>query len=472
VSVYVQDGRVPGSRPALSYRDSVVLHRNIDLRGEVSSDGSVFVATRLLASRGSVETFYRYTAWRDGVDRGVSVSYDVWHGISAYGGLRIGDGDGREHWQMLGLAVPLVRQSSISLEQTRNARGSISDTNRALGLQLPFGNVRLMQRFQWTDVAFVEGPSVLDTGRRQLQSMASYVPSSRLRFTYQVATQWFAGGDARQWTELESVFRLSARTSFHAVTGLPQFSSPQRLRVGLQQQLSRALRLSVDYGRLPAFESPLRGATNDPRLLVMVRRAIRVTTPAGGADVYGTVRDDSGAAVNGAVVALDRFLTTTRADGSYRFRHVPAGTHTLSLPADHLPAAYAVVSAASAVAVVPGTEVQADLQVTALRAIHGRVFRDANGNQRMDDGEALEDVVVRLDENGPATLTSAGGVFHFYNLQPGPYVVWLDTGRLRHDLQAAGGARRQVNLHPDRASTDVDFVVIARDKPVLMKELP
>jgi hypothetical protein len=469
VSVYVHDNRLPGTQPAISYRDSLMLHRNVDVRGELATDGSVFLATRLLAGRGSLETFYRYAAWRAATDRGVSVSYDIWHGISAYGGLRLGETDTRERWQMLGLTVPTFRHSSVSLEQTRTTRGATDDTNRAVGLQLPIGPLRVMQRFQWTDVAFLEGPSLFEAGRRQLQSMASYAPSPRLRFTYQVATQWLAGTEARQWTELESVFRLSSRTSFHAVTGFPQFSSPQRLRIGVQQALPGTFRLSIDYGRLPAFESSARVLPTDPRLLVMVRRATRLPTPAGGADVFGVVRDDSGAPVHGAVVSLGRFLTTTATDGSYRFRHVPPGSHTLSLPADHLPAAYARSGEPSTVVVAPHDPVRADLRVTALRAIHGRVFLGANGNGQR---EGIAGVVVRLDENGPATMTADNGEFHFYNLQPGPYVVWVDTTRLRLDLGTVGSGRRRVELQPDRASTDVELAVSRREKPVLMKEAP
>ena len=211
---------------------------------------------------------------------------------------------------------------------------------------------------------------------------------------------------------------------------------------------------------------------NEPRFLAMVRRTSRVRTPAGGADVHGVLLDDSGAPVSGAVVALGRFLTTTRQDGSYRFRHVPPGSHTLSLSSDHLPAAYANASGASTIVVGPHNAVQADLRVTALRAIHGRVFLDTDGTGRLDDRKGLEGVVIRLDENGPATVTAANGEFHFYNLQPGPYVVWLDTMRLRHDLQVVGSGRRHIELLPDRASTNADFTVATREKPVLMKVLP
>ena len=157
VSFYVNDSRVLNDRAAVAYRDSVLLTRNLDVRGEAASDGSRFAAVRLLAGRGAIETFYRYSADRDATDRGVSVSLDLFHGVSAYSGMRLSDTDLRERWSTAGINVPLFRQSSLSLEQTRTSRGASSDTANAFGLQLPFGPVRIIQRYIWTDVALLEG---------------------------------------------------------------------------------------------------------------------------------------------------------------------------------------------------------------------------------------------------------------------------------------------------------------------------
>jgi len=472
VSFYVNDRRVLNDRAAVAYRDSVLLTRNLDVRGEAASDGSRFAAVRLLAGRGAIETFYRYSADRDATDRGVSVSLDLFHGVGAYGGMRLSDTDVRERWSTAGINVPLFRQSSLSLEQTRTSRGSSSDTANAFGVQLPFGPVRIIQRYIWTDVALLEGPPVLNSGRRQMQSMASFAPNSRLRFTYQVGTQWFAGSDARQWTELESVLTVARNTSFHAVTGFPSVTDRTRLRVGVQQQLPHAFRLSVDYGRLPAFQSTTINAPDMSRLLVMLRRSFTLRTPAAGADLEGLVRDDSGTPVAGAVVSLGRYRTTTREDGRYRFAHVPPGQHDLAVVREHLPADFAVAEQPRTIALGQGASARADIGVTSLHAIHGRVFIDVNGNGRLDDDEALANAVVRLGDSGTATLTSQSGVFDFYNLQPGRYAVWLDTARLRPDLALISQGRLTVDLQPDRPATNVDFRLAVHDRPILMRELP
>lgn len=472
VSFYANDSRVLGDRAAVAYRDSLLLTRNLDVRGEASTDGSRFAAVRLLAGRGAVETFYRYSADRDATDRGVSVSVDLFHSVTAYGGMRVSDTDVRERWSTAGINIPIFRQSSVSLEQTRSSRGSSSDTANAFGFQLPFGPVRIIQRYIWTDVALLAGPSVMNSGRRQMQSMASFAPNARLRFTYQMGTQWFAGSEARQWTELESVLHVARNTSFHAVTGFPSVADRSRLRVGVQQLLPHAFRLSVDYGRLPAFQSTTVNGPDMSRLLVMLRRNVTLRTPAAGADLEGLVRDDSGTPVAGAVVSLGRYLTTTHEDGRYRFAHVPPGNHELAVVREHLPADFAVAAPPRTVALDQGVSARADIEVTSLHAIHGRVFIDANRNGRLDEDEALANAVVRLGDSGTATLTSQSGVFDFYNLQPGRYAVWLDTARLRPDLALMSDGRITVDLQPDRPATHVDFRLAVHDKPIIMRELP
>jgi hypothetical protein len=239
----------------------------------------------------------------------------------------------------------------------------------------------------------------------------------------------------------------------------------------VQQQLARGFRMTVDYGRLPAFESTSASAPDRSRLLVMVRRSWAMPTPAGGADVSGLVRDDGGTPVAGAAVSLGRYLTTSDADGRYHFRHVPPGEHSLSIVAGHLPASYAVAGGPRRLTIA-GRDVTADLPVTALRAVHGRVFLDASRNGRRDDREGAAGIVVRIDDSDTATITGRDGAFDFYNLEPGAHTIWIDRARLRADLDVLSPDRRAIDLQPDRAVVDLEFTLVRRTKPILMKELP
>jgi hypothetical protein len=184
------------------------------------------------------------------------------------------------------------------------------------------------------------------------------------------------------------------------------------------------------------------------------------------------VRDDSGAPVAGVAVSLGTYLTTSREDGRYQFAHVPPGEHALALVPEHMPAAYAALDEPRTIVVANRSRVTADLAVSALRAIRGRVFVDRNGNGRADDDEGVESIVVRLDDGATATLTSASGAFAFYNLEPGHYAVWVDRERLRADLDIRSSPRLDVDLQPDHATNDVDFRLGLHEKPILMRELP
>src|SRR5690349_14012705 len=147
----------------------------------------------------------------------------------------------------------------------------------------------------------------------------------------------------------------------------------------------------------------------------------------------------------------------TGIDGSYRFEHVPPGDHELSVSAQHLPAAFGSGDQPRILKVGSNAPSRADIGVTALRAIHGRVFVDRNGNGRVDEDEGIAAVVVRLDERGTATLTNQAGAFDFYNLEPGTYSVWIDASRLNAGLELESTGRLAVDLQPDRPATNVDF---------------
>ncbi len=182
------------------------------------------------------------------------------------------------------------------------------------------------------------------------------------------------------------------------------------------------------------------------------------------------MRDDSGAAVAGVAVSLGTYLTTSREDGRYRFPHVPPGQYDLALVREHMLAAFAAADEPRTVVIADGAHVTVDLAVTALRAIHGRVFVDRNGDGHADDDEGVESIVVRLDDGKTATLTNSSGAFAFYNLEPGRYAVWIDRERLRSDLDIVSPPRLDVDLQPEQATNNVDFRLGVHEKPILMRD--
>lgn len=470
VALYAPSVASSADRTAMAYRDELRFSANAAVRAEVSSDKSTFLGGRWIAGRTSVETFYRYTADRAIRDRGVTASYDVWHGVTAQVGARLSTGRQRDRWYFAGLTLPVANLATVSLERTR-AIGIADAETSAFGLQLPVGPVRVMQRYQWTDIGFVREPAQIDAGHRQLQSMASYSPIRRVQLTYQVGTQWFSSVAARRWTELQTVVTLTRSTSLHAVTGLPDVRNSQRFRFGLQHTLPRGFRLAVDYGALPAFQTSIADRPETSRFLIMVRRNLAVATPASGGDISGRVIGHGGEAVPGAAVRLGPYRTTSRADGGYRFARVPSGDYDLALDGAHLPARYAADGVTQHVHAAAGTRQVVDLHAVPLHAIHGHVFADRNGNGEFDAGEGVANIVMRLSVDGAATLTDDDGAYGFYNLLPDHYRVRVDGERLRSDLVVRSADTIDVDVDEGgRARTGIDFQVIERQKPIVIQK--
>jgi hypothetical protein len=471
VGMYVRSAALsPVDGSVVAYRDELQLPGDFVMRTEALSDRSGLVGLRWIGGRTSVDTFYRRSSTRATDERGATASYNVWNGVTVQAGARFSDGLKTERWYFAGLSVPVANWATVMLERTRRMPES-ADTS-AVGLQLPIGRVRVMQRYQWTDVAWAPEPVLTTPGYRQMQSLASYSPVPRIQFSYQLATQWSASTVARQWTELQTVFTLSRSTAFHVVTGFPDIGDPQRFRFGLRQELGRKFRLAVDYGRLPAFQSSMdiTPQPEEPRFVVMVRRTFTQRTPAAGTDVRGRVVDDRGEPIAGAPVTLGPYVTTSGVDGSYRFAHVPAGDLDLQLDKAHLPAQYASDAAPQSVHVADREPVQFDLRAIPLHAIHGHVYVDRNGNGEFDDGEGIPNVVIRLDDNGTATMSGSDGAYGFYNLVPARYRVWIDESRLSRDVATVSATSLEIELEGDgRSRTGADFRVAPKRKPIMMQ---
>ena len=485
VAMYVRSPTLsPLDRSVVAYRDDLQLPLNVGLHVEAVSDRSSLVGVRWLQGRASIETFVRDSSSRNAHDRGATASYDIWHGITVQLGARLSTGAAAqtgaptaqtgtlgERWYFGGLSVPVGNLATVTVERTRSALNA-SDTN-AFGLRLPIGRVSVMQRYQWTDVAFVTDPVLNAAGHRQLQSIASYSPVRRVQLSYQVATHWTANAEARQTTELQTVFSVSRATSLHAVTGFPDVRNPERFRFGLQQNLAHGFRLAVDYGRLPAFQSAAQDTVDHARFLVMVRRTFAAKTPTRGSDVRGRVLDERGDPVAGAAVTLGSYVTTSTGDGSYRFPHVPAGERDLALDRAHLPAQYSPDGVRQHLRLSGAGVSDVDLHVVPLHAIHGHVYIDRNGNGQFDFGEGVPNVVVRSGTQS-ATTTDEEGAYGFYNLPPSHHRIWVDADRLSRDLTIASEGVAEIDLDAEgRSRTGVDFRVVPKQKPIVFqKSLP
>jgi hypothetical protein len=324
-----------------------------------------------------------------------------------------------------------------------------------------------LQRYEWGDTHARQG-GLLSVQRDQLHSMASFTPGPRLNVAFRVATAWQATGPSQNWLEAQATIRPARMTMVQITAPVPQAFDADRVRVLLEQGLPRQFSILAEYGRPSPYQEIQYGAA-PPRFRLMLRRSFDVATPAAGGTVSGLVLDYVGRPVAGARVRLGGYATDSDATGHYAFSHVPSGDFELTLDPEFLPADYAWDGRTRRVTIKSSSRVVNDLVVAPLNAIHGRVYADRDGNGRFDPGEGVADAVVRLGER--VTATDTLGAYDFYNLMPGSHVVLLEISKLPAGFAAGDRTTLTVALREDRPATGVDFVIVAKAKPVIWRTI-
>jgi hypothetical protein len=448
----------------LAYRDQLVLKGQTLLDGEVASDRSWLLRSRLALPRVEIEASYRaQTSPRRLEDGSVSASLGLGRGLTvSAGAFRTFAGADPTEWNSVALRVPLGRHMDVTLERAfAGSEISSQSTFAAMG-SISAGSLRAFHRHQFGAYDFVGGSTMSTIERQQSQSMTSYSLGRRVNFTLQLATQRAENGQVRHWEELHSSFRLSRTTSLRTVTAIPDFKAADRFQAYLRQELPSRFALQADYGHPSAYQ-PIARTTDQPRLKVMVFKSVDIATPARGAEVRGVVKDNTGRGVAGARVKLGPYSIDTDSSGRYVFRHVPRGEYELSLDPDLLPADFAWDGRGASLATRPGARIEADLTVTPLNALHGRIYVDRDGNGRYDQGEGVQGAVLQLG----ARLTAADqhGAYSFFNVWPDTYTIRLH--RLPPDLDPGPVTERVVTLMDGRPVTGADFVVVPRVKPIV-----
>ena len=470
LSVY---GPMPGltSRPTVvAYRDQIRWSGQTLLDAEIASDASHFVRSRVSRGRLDLETSYRRAKSpvrsREG---GVQMSASLWRGAALGAGFFAAE-QTLQHASSttLLLRIPASRFVALTIERAIATAGGGVNASAAATADVTAGQLRLLHRYQWGVSRFTDQGLRIAIDREQFQSMASYAAGPRFGVSLQTVTEWRDTGRMPQWEELQAAVRLTRDTRLQLAAAVPHLLDSTRLRAQLTQALGSRYALEVEYGRPSAFQS-LSFEADRPRIKLMLHRIVNVSTARRGGEVRGRVVDELGRPVSSARVTLGPYAADTSVDGAFVFRDLPRGEYDLALDDSHLPADYAWDGRRQRLTVMVSSRLQLDLIVTPLNSIHGRVYADRNGNGRFDNGEAVEGAVMRLQDR--VTTTDRDGAYSFYNLWPGHYVIRLDAGRLPEGVEAAGAIDRAVTLEDGRPVTEADFVVIAKAKPIVWKEI-
>lgn len=464
IAVYAPHRGADARGTVLAYRDQVILKEQTLLDAEVASDRSWLLRSRLVLPRIELETTYRTqrqpARYEDG---SLSASVRLTGGLVVSASVfRTFAGSDPADWSSVAVRLPLGRHFDLTLERAFAGSDASSQSTFSAMAGVSAGNLRAFHRHQFGTYDFVGSRSVTTIERQQTQSMTSYSVGRRVNLALQLATQRADNGQVRHWEELHAQFKLTRRTTLRTVTAVPDLRNAERFQAYVRQDLPSGFAIQADYGRISAYQ-PIARALDRSRLKVMVFKSVDLATPARGAEVAGMVRDNTGRGVAGARVKLGPYSTDTDAAGLYVFRHVPRGEYELSLDPDLLPADFAWDGHGETVGTRPGARLAADLRVTPLNALHGRVYVDRDANGRYDAGEGVPGAVVQL--GGRLTAADQQGAYSFFNVWPDTYTIRLHA--LPPDYTEGPVNERVVTLIDGRPVTGADFTVRPRLKPIV-----
>ena len=472
ISLYARNANIGPNNLVAAYRDEVPVNKRLWLGGEVATDKSAFLKARLQSGPFTLYAFHRSSETAIGNGQGAFVTYQLPARASFYGTMsRSNTSRESTSFQNYGVRIPLKFGVDLNVERNRMKAGMGERTVDSAMATMPMGSLRLLGRFnnargtvQLLDPDF----DPVQTQGRNFTFSAAYLGNSRMTLDYQASVNWNSGTMER-WEQVASTFRLTARTQLQALTAFPDVMQTDRMQFRLLHTLRRDLALSIDYGPLSNFQPSTRPRA-DRGVMVMLRTQWSEPTPARGGELSGTVIDQTGKPVNGAVVRVGEYRAVADDKGRYVMRKIPPGHYTIALDPDSIPADQKPLGADRVLKFTSRSREKLDFKVIPLNAVTGRVWLDSNGNGKMDEDEGVMNIVIHLADQ--ATATDRDGAFAFYNVEPGEHVVRLDTSRLPLGMAAVSAADVPLTLRPDGGAPKILFQLNHREKATIFETIP
>ncbi|MCU1285092.1 MAG: hypothetical protein JWO13_1442 [Acidobacteriales bacterium] len=196
--------------------------------------------------------------------------------------------------------------------------------------------------------------------------------------------------------------------------------------------------------------------------------------------IYGTVYEDvnqngsydpgTDIAVSGLSVVLDDgTVTTTNANGAYRFAQLTPGSHKVRADLSRIPADMVLVEGDErTVAVIPRRENITNFRLLKAGRIKGRVsLPPAEG--ATEEQAAPEIRIFARDEHD--AITEVNGSFFIGDLAPGSYQVQVDLSTVPAGFVATPKVIT-VMVKPGETSPEISFRLVVPHAPVIERQLP
>ncbi len=455
-------GLPEGARqPLLAYRDEFKLGRSVWLGGEIASNGAAYSKIRIETGHLSLFAYGRAPSGGLPASAGAYIAHELPGGLSVYGSFsrshRVVE---RSTAESLGIRIPTRRGVDLTLERNWFGTGTTASVMNSAALAVPLGPLRTSIRFNQAAAGsiLIPGAGQASAGQlnRQLAFSAAFLGSRRMNLDYQANLNWHAAGRSAATEQVVGGFRLTARTELQAISAFPNLLDASRLEFRLNHSLRSDLGISLGYGA-PVGYAPAGAKAPARQFMLTLRPQWGVATPARGGHISGHVADQTGRPAPGVEVRVNAYRAVADSKGFYHIENLPSGTYNITLGANTIPADYKSAEAPRTLVVGPGTSAKMEFRVIPLNSVSGRVVYDRGDETQSGQAEGVPNVVLHL--GSAATSTGPDGSFAFYNLEPGPHSIRLDTERLATGLALASPEEATATLQPDGSSSGVFFIL-------------
>jgi hypothetical protein len=183
------------------------------------------------------------------------------------------------------------------------------------------------------------------------------------------------------------------------------------------------------------------------------------------------VHDGDEDALAGVRVVLDGELgATADRNGHFRFEHIVAGPHVVTLDIPTVPADFDPPSSSSLDLSLRRNNVPSVVfGLLPLGDIEGVVLQDSNGSGAIDEGDQPVDGAVVVLDDGARTEVAHNGLFRFSGVRTGTHTVQLLLESLPEGAAVAG--ERQVEVQVTRAQRTplTGFLIALEQRPEIRK---